>query len=334
MTSCAWLENMMSIETDGWTRPCCLETNNAARISKISDGITVAFNHPKLMQLRDDLKDGFSDKTHYACNRCASLESRGQDSMRTTTQKVASNDRELKVLQFKMSNKCQLTCSHCGPERSSGWRKLLNINPHVINSFEVTDEFLTELKDLLPGLEVLKFSGGEPFLDPRHWKILDALNDQNRNHCRLEYITNGLVVPQYNLWKGWGEVKCSVSADGYEETFNWFRRGANWNELVYSVKELEKHSDVSINYAITPYTFESWPTANEFWKYNVSPYLVVYPNSNSFFEFPENLIDVGIPFRSAAAKLGNVYFYKNWARSWDTKWNTEGWAERIFNWMR
>lgn len=334
MTTCAWLENMMSIETDGWTRPCCLETNDAARISKISDGIRVAFNHPKLMQLREDLKDGFSEKTHYACNRCASLESRGQDSMRTTTRGAGGNTRELKVLQFKMSNKCQLTCAHCGPERSSGWRKLLDITPHVINSFEVTDEFITELKEILPGLSVLKFSGGEPFLDPRHWKILDALKDQNRSHCRLEYITNGLVTPRYDLWKGWGDVSCSVSADGFEETFNWFRRGADWNELVTSVDKLKDYSNVSINYAITPYTFESWPAANKFWKYNINPYLIVTPKTSSFFQFPKRYIDEDIPFRSAAADIGNIYFYKNWAKSWDTKWNTIGWSERIFKWMQ
>jgi len=324
---------MMSIETDGSTRPCCLETSELAKITPIQDGIKQAFNHYRLLDLRNNLRDGYSEKTRNYCGRCEQLETNNQPSMRTST-KFVSDTRELKVLQFKMSNKCQLTCAHCGPERSSGWRKLLNITPHVINSFEVTDEFLTELKEILPGLEVLKFSGGEPFLDPRHWKILAALKDQNRSHCRLEYITNGLVTPQYNLWKGWGEVRCSVSADGFEETFNWFRRGADWNELVTSVAELKDHSNVSINYAITPYTFESWPAANEFWKYNISPYLVVYPSSNSLFNFPKKLINADIPFQSSSAEIGNVEFYKKWARSWDSKWNTDGWSDRIFKWMK
>lgn len=333
MTSCAWLDNMMSIETDGWTRPCCLETNDAARISKISDGIRIAFNHPKLIQLRNDLKDGFSEKTQYACNRCASLESRGQDSMRTNTRRFEGDIRELKVLQFKMSNKCQLTCAHCGPERSSGWRKLLNITPHVINSFEVTDEFLTELKEILPELEVLKFSGGEPFLDPRHWKILDALKDHNRSHCRIEYVTNGLAAPRLDLWKGWGGISCSVSADGFKESFNWFRRGAAWNDLVGCVKNLEQYSSININYAITPYTFESWADAQTFWKYDVHSYLVVHPRSNSFLEFPKSLISSEVPFRSSASENGNIEFYKSWARSWDTRWGTQGWSDRIFKWM-
>ena len=324
---------MMSVETDGWTRPCCLETDNAARISNISDGIRVAFNHPKLMQLREDLKDGFSDKTRYACNRCANLESRGQDSMRTSTQFVSST-RELKVLQFKMSNKCQLACAHCGPDRSSTWRKLLDIQPRVLDAFEVTGTFLEELVEVLPNLEVLKFTGGEPFLDPNHWKILEHLKTVNRKHCKLQYITNGLVKPRYDLWDGWGSIECSVSADGFEETFEWFRRGASWPELVRSVTELENYSDITINYAITPYTIQTWDAANEFWKYKIDNYLVVYPRSNSLFEFPKQLLKETDPFYSSAADVGNINFYQQWATSWDNRWNTLGWSNQLFNWMK
>jgi organic radical activating enzyme len=329
---CAWIENMMSIETDGWTRPCCLETSNSARISPIQDGILTAFNHTRLLDLRDNLKNGYSEKTRHACNRCEQLENRGQASMRTGTRTI-SNIRELKVLQFKMSNRCQLACAHCGPDRSSTWRKLLDIQPRVLDAFEVTDTFLEELVEILPNLEVLKFTGGEPFLDPNHWKILEHLKNFNRKHCKLQYITNGLVKPRYDLWEGWGSIECSVSADGFEETFEWFRRGANWQELIQGVVELEKHSDIVINYAITPYTIQSWDAASEFWKYRIDNYLVVYPNTNSLFEFPKHLLKETDPFNSSADNVGNIKFYQQWAKSWDNRWNTPGWANQLFTWM-
>jgi MoaA/NifB/PqqE/SkfB family radical SAM enzyme len=122
--------------------------------------------------------------------------------MRTET-RLNHPTRELKILQFKMSNKCQLTCAHCGPDRSSGWAKLLNISPHVINAFEVTDIFLEELVKILPQLEVIKFTGGEPFLDPNHWKILEHLQSYDRSHCTLQYITNGISPARGELWHGW-----------------------------------------------------------------------------------------------------------------------------------
>ena len=335
---CPWLENMMSIETDGWTRPCCLETDNAARISKISDGILKSFNHQKLIQLRQDLTHGFNENTQYACKRCESLESRNQQSMRTTTP-TYSGSRELKVLQFKMSNKCQLTCAHCGPDRSSGWRKILNIKPHVIDAFEVTTDFLDELKLLLPQLEVLKFTGGEPFLDPNHWKILEALQAADRSHCRLEYITNGLVRPKHNLWEGWKDITCSVSADGYKDSFEWFRRGASWEELVDGVEDLKTRSSVNINFAVTPYTIQDYHNAKDFWRCDILSYPVVYPNHASLLNFPRSLITSidnynTIPFYdSTTTDSDNVGIYKLWAFQWDKQWNTEGWANRLFRWM-
>jgi radical SAM protein with 4Fe4S-binding SPASM domain len=82
---CAWLENMMSIETDGWTRPCCAEPSKDARIAHINNGIQAAWNNSKLLELREDLKNGYSKETQPFCNRCEILELANQPSMRTST---------------------------------------------------------------------------------------------------------------------------------------------------------------------------------------------------------------------------------------------------------
>jgi organic radical activating enzyme len=335
---CNWLENMMSIETDGWTRPCCLETNDAARISKISEGIIIAFNHPKLLNLRKNLDDGFTEKTRDYCHRCEKLENNNQPSMRTTTSQV-TDKRELKVLQFKMSNKCQLTCAHCGPGRSSSWAKLLKITPHVQNAFEVTDQFIEELRQLIPQLTKLKFSGGEPFLDPNHWKILDALKDLDRSHCELEYITNGLVKPRHDLWEGWKKINCSVSVDGFEKSYEWFRRGASWDDLVTSVDSLKKHSRVSINFSMTPYTIQDYHNAKNFWNTEFTTFPVVYPKHTNLLNFPRSIIEKyknyeSIPFYEMTSKdHHDIELYKNWATNWDETWHTPGWAKKLFAWM-
>jgi organic radical activating enzyme len=336
---CAWIENMMSIETDGFTRPCCLETDHEARISPITDGIIVAFNHPKLLKLREDLKKGYSENTRSFCRRCEELEVNGNTSLRMTAKQM-SETRQLKVLQFKMSNKCQLACAHCGPERSSGWAKIRNIKPHVINSFEVTDKFIDELKQLLPQLEVLKFTGGEPFLDPNHWKILEALKNTDRKHCKLEYITNGISPVREHLWEGWGEVKCSVSVDGFEKTYEWFRRGATWTELLHGVKKLNNICKVSVNYSVTPFTAEDYLKSKEFWKYSMTPFPIVRPYHASLAKFPRSIIEQmpnyqEIPFWELTSTEGNqVTIYKKWAHFLDKKWNTPGLSEKLYWWLR
>jgi radical SAM protein with 4Fe4S-binding SPASM domain len=333
---CAWLENYLVVETDGWTRPCCAEPSKKARISHISNGIHSSWNNPKLLQLKNDLSNGYSDQTRSFCKRCEILELASQPSMRTNT-KFITQDRKLKTIQFKMSNKCQLTCAHCGPELSTGWKKFLNITPIASDSFKLTEEFLIELGELLPQLTCLKFTGGEPFLDPNHWKILEYLKQFDRKHCTLNYITNGISPFKSDLWEGWKSVDCTVSVDGFEESYEWFRRGSTWTELINGVNNLKKISDVRINFAMTPYTVQDYYTAKNYWG-SIDTYLVVHPIHASLFKFPQQIIEQLEDYQNIphvnAARGNDLDFYKNWAKMWDTKWNTIGWSNKLFWWMK
>ena len=333
---CAWLENYLVVETDGWTRPCCAEPSKEARISHISNGIQSSWNNSKLLQLRNDLSNGYSDQTQPFCRRCEILENNNQSSMRTNT-KFITQDRTLKTIQFKMSNKCQLTCAHCGPELSTGWKKFLNITPIASDSFKLTEEFLIELGELLPQLTCLKFTGGEPFLDPNHWKILEYLKQFDRKHCTLNYITNGISPFKSDLWEGWKSVDCTVSVDGFEESYEWFRRGSTWTELINGVSNLKEVSDVRINFAMTPYTMQDYYTAKNYWG-DIDTYLVVHPIHASLFKFPRQIIEQLEDYQNIphvnAANGDDLDFYKNWAKMWDTKWNTIGWSNKLFWWMK
>jgi hypothetical protein len=336
MKPCAWVNNMVSIETDGWSRPCCGETGVAARISEVKHGIKTAFNHPRLLELRKNLNTtGFTNNTDYACYRCSKVESMGQQSLRMDT-KALSEHREIKAIQFKMSNKCQLTCAHCGPDRSSGWRKYLGISPHVMNSFEVTDEFLAELVELLPGLDHIKFTGGEPFLDPAHYKILERLAEHDRSHCKLVYITNGLIKPRLDLWQGWKNIECSISIEGHEETYEWFRRGAAWSEINDCVPFFKQHTTASISYSITPWTIADFIKCKNYWELPIYPFAVIHPTMSSVYDIPRHIAQKywqGMPFADLANGMGGMRLYKEYARNWDASWNTAGWSDKLYPWL-
>jgi organic radical activating enzyme len=336
---CIWIENRISIETDGYTRPCCLETDDLARITRIENGILNSFNHATLLDLRENLKDGYGPLTKNYCHRCQELEEKGQPSLRTTSG-VTEGSRKLKYIQFKLSNQCQLACVHCGSGRSSIWAKINGESPHVKKGFQITENFINELKMLLPDIETLKFSGGEPFLQPEHWKILELLKSENRSHCKIEYITNGISPIRPDLWEGWKSVHCSISADGFEETYEWFRRGSNWTTLLNNIKIIEQYSSVSINFAITPYTVSDYLKSKQFWsnKYNFGEFPVVYPSYCSMLKFPIYYIQqldkyTDIPYTSGCNPTGDINIFRTWANKIDTMWNTVGKAKQLFWWM-
>jgi organic radical activating enzyme len=338
MKPCAWPNNYLVVESDGFTRSCCLETDKGAQIAPIKNGIINAFNDKKIILLQKDLSEtGFSDKTRYACSRCEQVENHNETSLRQNSRKITP-DRQLKVIQFKLSNKCQLACAHCGPNLSSTWAKVLKISPHVTNSFEITEDFLSELVSLLPGLDVIKFTGGEPFLDPNHWKILQHIAKYDRKHIKLEYITNGLIKPRYELWDGWKNVSCMVSVDGYEDTYEWFRRGAKWDELTTAVDELSRHSQLSIVTCITPWTIQSYNDTLNFWKYPITFQPVVFPKRTSFEMFPKKLAlelanNSSAPYLELATEKGDMGFYRSWAEESDKTWNTVGACKKIYPWL-
>jgi hypothetical protein len=335
MIECSWIENMISVETDGWTRPCCGEPNESARISKLETGILKSFNHPRLLFLKQELSsNGFSNRTDFACVRCRQLENLNQPSLRTNTP-FLSTERKLKAIQFKLSNRCQLACAHCGPDLSSTWRKILEIKPHVKDEFQITENFLQELATLLPDLEYIKFTGGEPFLDPNHYKILEYLNQYDRKHCKLVYITNGLIRPRNNLWEGWKEVNCMVSVDGFEETYEWFRRGAVWNELIENIQYLRSTSNLSINYSVTPWTVNSYKDAKKYFSGTVFNHtLIVTPNYSSMINFPRHIATKYFTdFVDITSESGDIQVYRDFAKKWDSIWKTEGKSEKLFPWL-
>ncbi len=336
---CAWLENYLLIDTDSFTRPCCGETFTPSQISNISNGILNSFNDPKLLSLRENIKQGFSETTRKYCRRCEISEKTTNSSLRLGTP-FLSDKRELKKIQFKLSNKCQLACAHCGPNYSSTWAKLLKIKPHVISNPIITENFLTELDSIFENIEYLKFTGGEPFLDPNHWKILKYLKHKNKSHCTLEYITNGLTDPNYELWEGWKEIKCTVSIDGFKDTYEWFRRGSSWDQVNKNIEKLRKISNVTISFSLTPYTIQDYFKAKLYFKdFYFYTNQIILPVHCNFSLFPTDILTKlenieNIPYAlETSNKAGNINFYRSWAKKWDLMWNTTGTAEKLFFWF-
>lgn len=327
----------MVVETDGYTRPCCLEPRESARLSPISSGIKNAWTDKKLIFLREELKNGYSEKTRPWCSRCEKLEKAGSPSLRSSS--PIPIDTELKGLQFKLSNRCQLACAHCGPQLSSTWAKISK-SPIFIQEAvpkENHDLLINDLIDLLPTLSWIKFTGGEPWMDPLHWKILESVKSIDRSKCDLFYITNGLAKFDASLWEGWKSVNITVSVDGFEDTYNWFRRGANWDDLCIAVSELEKlNVKLDISYSITPWTIIDWKKSVNFWKYPVLPTPIVYPWYVSLSSLKPGILDVpdDYPYYNLiGTEPVETTKLSAWAKGWDKKWNTAGWAEKLHPWI-
>ena len=337
---CDWVDHVMVVNLDGYTRPCCQASSNDARISHISSGIKNAWSSKKLEFLRDELVVGYTDNIKNICSRCSNAESLGVSSLRMVSDFFPGDETNaLRGIQFKLSNRCQLTCAHCEPYLSSSWGKLKRIPIFIQDAVKKDDQdkLIDELIELLPTLSWIKFTGGEPWMDPFHWKILEKLSTVNKSNCELHYITNGLASFDSALWKGWKSVNITLSVDGHEETYEWFRRGSDWAKLIKVVNELNQLDvKLHISYCISPWTVVDWERANNFWKVPISPQPVMIPWHSSLISLNHN--DINLPSATPFINLigqnpVDITKLKDWAVGWDATWDTSGWAEKIHPWV-
>ena len=336
---CVYPQNVLVIGNDGYTISCPLENTNAKLENLNKTGILGAWNSEKYYDFRNNLNSYLEDPGKI-CWQCNKLEKANSISLRTEFP-VLSKEPKLKGIQFKLSNRCQLVCAHCGPLLSSSWGKFLGKKDYV-QEYQMDDKIVDELLDIVPSLDFIRFTGGEPWMDPMHKKLLRKLEKIDKGNCELNYITNGLSKFDFNLWKSWKRVKIMLSVDGYGKAYEWFRRGASWNQLVESYEKLKAmpNTSITINFSLTPWTINYLNDAKDFFKED--PMMVVpimHPYYCSLSSISKEDYDrLGLTkFKKYANIIGSgkpsIDSLKNWALSWDKKWNTEGQAQEVHPWL-
>ena len=252
----------MSIETSpiGTARPCCLAQEEITKPDGtkyiLKENTLEEIYHSEYMQnLRQQFLNGEKPET---CRRCWDEEAVGRTSKRINSRirlkeyydNIDWNNTDPDQLWFidlKLGNICNLKCRICGSWSSSKWaREELDYVPkehrkdHIANICmkqgawpRESEIFWDNLKQLLPNIKYLEFTGGEPFLIQQHFDLLEyAVSHGYAKNIEIHYNTNGTVFPeQHHLWSHFKQVEVALSIDNIEERFEYERYGALWSEL-------------------------------------------------------------------------------------------------------
>jgi len=158
-------------------------------------------------------------------------------------------DEKIKYLDLRFDNTCNLACRMCDPSSSNllynsieNYRNNDQQLPEHWKNFEKykqkdQTEISAKRKDyvieLLPGIEVLKVTGGEPFISKDFLEVLDhAIENDYAKNIRLLITTNGTkfvkaVLERLQYFKG---VDLNVSVDGSFETYEYIRYPFTWSK--------------------------------------------------------------------------------------------------------
>jgi radical SAM protein with 4Fe4S-binding SPASM domain len=341
MRKCLYPQNVLTIGNNGYTISCPLENGNL-KFQHINQGISSAWKNQKFIEFRDNLEYHLSNNSK-TCWQCNVLEKAGSMSIRTEFP-ILSEEPKLLAIQFKLSNRCQLVCAHCTPQLSSSWAKHAGLDiDKQIKEFTLTQNVIDEIIELVPNLSFIRFTGGEPWIDPQHWKLLEILDKIDKKNCELHYITNGLLpVKKQHLWNSWKKVKTIISLDGFDKTYEWFRRKAKWNTFVSSYEKLKniENFEISFNFSVTPWTIESFELAKDFFDERINGIPIMGPYYCSLGSITHNEYkNLGLPYfekfnNIIGTKPVAIKNLKSWAMMWDKRWNTEGLAEELYPWLQ
>jgi sulfatase maturation enzyme AslB (radical SAM superfamily) len=226
-----------------------------------------AFNSPAMRATRKAMLAG--DEVA-ACTLCHDRDRRGLPSHRSTSNAaafvplddlVASTAADGTVpgppssLDLRMGNTCNLRCTMCGFPTSSAhgagttpqW-VTANLDP-----YRNDPTFWEALQAVTPTLRRIYFAGGEPFLQPGHRRVLEALiSSGNASHIALQYNSNLTVLDDDILSKfpQFESVTIAASCDGTGEVFERIRTGGSWPIFVDNLRRTRGIVDIFLDATI------------------------------------------------------------------------------------
>lgn len=271
----------LATREDGAIKACC-RSHPVGFIQ--DDSLENIWNNDAMRRIRRQV---MSDERPSECAPCFNLEDQGVESLRqrhingvipearinlypnTSLQEIMPF--EFPTMEIKMNNLCNLKCRMCNPMDSTSWndwreveefykkednylvQKIIDLNlknKPFLDSFEDTDNWWASFKKLLPYFRRVEFAGGEPLMDPQHYRILDMLKPYG-HQIEIKYATNGTTLgiskgrTIHDYWPNFRSVAVNVSIDGIDDVYSYIRGNGNFNQIRENIKEIQKISNVS-----------------------------------------------------------------------------------------
>ncbi len=278
--------NSLRFSLSGNIYSCCY--NRFQSLGKYPEvSIHEAWNGTKADELRKKIKENDLSLGCHACySKLISSNYYSAGSKIYDGYKVKKNGPSL--MEFELSNVCNLECVMCNGENSSLIRKNKeHADPYPM----VYDEnFVQQLKEFIPFLNEARFVGGEPFLTDIYYKIWDLIAKENRK-VKISILTNGTILNDkiIEFFKK-NNVHISFSIDSIiKDTYQQIRINADYEKVMMNIEAVQKLSkeynrEMSVNICPIRKNMYEIPEITEYFSKKNVPVIfhtVVYPPSES-----------------------------------------------------
>jgi len=265
-TYCASLWNHQMIDTTGRAKPCCRFVEERGTSNNISEkSIVEIFNSDYMKSLREKSLNNIKIS---GCIRCYEEQENNKKSLRQrvnenpATNIVNIDNPKINYLELAISNDCNLMCRICSSRYS---QKLYQDEVEFFGKAQIPSRFtrsnISTAYDLLPDLNYIKFTGGEPLIIKEHWELLEhAITRGYAKNITLNYSTNCTVWPKeriVNIWKEFKKIELALSLDSIVAEENEYQRHLTDQTVVLT--NIKKYKELE---STLPMVISSRPTVS------------------------------------------------------------------------
>lgn len=178
---------------------------------------------------------------------------------------------EIPTMEIKLNNLCNLKCRMCHPMDSTSWndwdlvedfykkennfmvKSIQDLNllkKPYLDKFDDSDNWWKSFEKNIQYFRRVEFAGGEPLMDPQHYRILDMLEPYG-SQIEIKYATNlttlgikgGRTIWDY--WPKFKSVAINVSIDGIGDSYEHIRGNSDWNIVLENIKKIQSIPNIS-----------------------------------------------------------------------------------------
>lgn len=249
--------------TDDQNNPMDLTTHSLEEI----------WNSKSRQDFLEDLRNGID---HPSCEKCWQKERVGIKSKRQISNEIWQLDDKQtpQYIDLKWGNVCNLKCRHCNPWTSSKWlkewyeieRNGVQDYKDYLNEFRSTqksyhldnkDNFHTTFNSWLADSKHIMLYGGEGMYVKEVQRMFShAVENSNSKDIDVYINTNGTIYSKewIELLSNFRSVRMAFSIDGTNDSFEYIRSGANWNQVVENYKKYSSIDNIQTQIVTTVFT--------------------------------------------------------------------------------
>jgi len=247
MNDCYSLHHSISIDPNGYVRPCCKfrDTFDMLMDYKSVDNI---FSSKQWKKTKKLLQNGYWPD---GCSSCKFAEENNLLSRRQ------SYDYRFEygdfLLDISLGNFCNLKCRMCNEHLSTSWfADAIKLGRKKQVQWQITKEEIDKILNYIKNQKriVVELKGGEPLINPNAQYFLEKISKLNIP-VKLVVISNGTKLPQWFIdLSSHIEIDYQLSIDGVGNTYEYVR-GDNtfsWKQCLERIKQIEELNFTSFSY--------------------------------------------------------------------------------------